>query len=105
MTKRPLSNVPASIHQRLLSLSEKNVEDFNLVLKRYAAERLLFRLSKSKQANQFVLKGAMLFSVWVTLHGHFQRKDESALFFPAAVRIVLSHGGRPSHRMSQLQAS
>jgi hypothetical protein len=34
------------------------------VLAQYAIERLLFRLSQSPFANQFVLKGATLFAVW-----------------------------------------
>ena len=31
---------------------------------RYALERLLYRLSLSRHAERFVLKGAMLFSAW-----------------------------------------
>ena len=40
-------------------------EDFGLVLIRYALERLLYRLSRSDFRDQFVLKGAMLFQVWI----------------------------------------
>ncbi len=36
----------------------------------YALERLLFRLSQSRHANRFALKGAMLFAVWEV---HVQR--------------------------------
>lgn len=31
---------------------------------RYAAERFLYRLGKSRYRDQFVLKGAMLFAMW-----------------------------------------
>lgn len=31
---------------------------------RYALERLLYRLSQSKYRDQFILKGAFLFSLW-----------------------------------------
>ncbi|MBW1660268.1 MAG: nucleotidyl transferase AbiEii/AbiGii toxin family protein [Deltaproteobacteria bacterium] len=39
-------------------------EDFNLLLVRYGIERLLYRLSISSHADEFVLKGASLFLVW-----------------------------------------
>ncbi len=55
-------NVAASVRQRLLSLSRKTGEDFQLLLTRYAVERLLYRLGQSEHARRFVLKGAMLFA-------------------------------------------
>jgi predicted nucleotidyltransferase component of viral defense system len=57
-------NVAASVRQRLLNLSRKTGEDFQLVLTRYAIERLLYRLGASEFENRFVLKGAMLFALW-----------------------------------------
>jgi predicted nucleotidyltransferase component of viral defense system len=54
----------ASIRQRLLNLARERGEDFQLVLIHYAVERFLYRLSRSPHAERFVLKGAMLFSVW-----------------------------------------
>jgi hypothetical protein len=39
--------------------------DPNLVLSRYATERLLYRLSRSAHAERFVLKGALLLLVWL----------------------------------------
>ena len=60
----PKRNLAASVHQRLLSRSRENGEDFNLILVRYGIERLLYRLSQSKHADRFLLKGAMLFLVW-----------------------------------------
>ena len=54
----------SSVHQRLLNVSKKRVVDFNLVLVWYAAERLLYRLSNSEYARDFVLKGAMLYTAW-----------------------------------------
>lgn len=64
MTKPAMVNLSASVRQRLLSLSHQRQEDFNLVLSLYAIERLLYRLSQSPYAGQFVLKGAVLFAVW-----------------------------------------
>ncbi|HUW13888.1 MAG TPA: nucleotidyl transferase AbiEii/AbiGii toxin family protein, partial [Anaerolineae bacterium] len=64
MRKRPLTNIAASIRQRLLNLAREQNEDFGLVLTRYAIERLLYRLSRSPHADDFILKGAQLFSLW-----------------------------------------
>jgi predicted nucleotidyltransferase component of viral defense system len=57
-------NVAASVRQRLLNASRARREDFQVTLTRYALERLLYRLSKSTHRDQFVIKGAILFSVW-----------------------------------------
>lgn len=54
----------ASVRARLLQLAKQRGEDFQLVLTRYASERLLYRLSQSEYKNQFVLKGASLFTLW-----------------------------------------
>lgn len=43
---------------------EQTGDDFQLVLNRYALERFLFRLGRSPHRDRFVLKGAMLFSLW-----------------------------------------
>jgi hypothetical protein len=66
MDAKPVSNLSVSVHQRLLNLSQARGEDPNIVLIQYAAERLLYRLSKAGLSDQFVLKGAMLFSVWIS---------------------------------------
>ena len=54
-----------SVLDRLLNLSRKNREDYNLVLTRYGIERLLYRLSLTRHADRFALKGAMLFMLWM----------------------------------------
>jgi predicted nucleotidyltransferase component of viral defense system len=64
VNKRQPTNLPASIRQRLLNLSRDRGEDFNLTLTRYGIERLLYRLSQSERADHFVLKGALLLSLW-----------------------------------------
>lgn len=57
-------NSPASVRARLLDLSRKRGESFQLVLAQYANERLLYRLGSSAHKDRFVLKGAMLFVAW-----------------------------------------
>ena len=54
----------ASIKERLLQLSRRQREDFNYLLTRYAADRLLYRLSQSPYKHQFILNGATLFRIW-----------------------------------------
>ena len=51
-------NLGASAYQRLLNRYGGSAEPFELVLVRYAIERLLYRLSVSKYADRFVLKSA-----------------------------------------------
>jgi hypothetical protein len=57
-------NVAASIRARLLNKARADKLDFNLLLTRYALERMLYRLSISEQCGQFLLKGALLFDTW-----------------------------------------
>ena len=58
------ANLAASIRARLLALAKQHGYDYNLVLNRFGLERLLYRLSTSAYADRFLLKGAMLFSLW-----------------------------------------
>ena len=60
-------NIGASVRNRLLARARDTLQDFDLVLTRYALERLLYRVSVSQHAEQFLLKGALLFGVWFDL--------------------------------------
>jgi len=64
LTKEKPRNLAASVRQRLMNLARVQNEEFQLVLTRYALERLLYRLSQSEHRDVFVLKGAMLFQLW-----------------------------------------
>lgn len=57
-------NLAASIRARLKNLADAAKADFNLTLTHYGLERLLYRLSVSSHADRFLLKGALLFSLW-----------------------------------------
>lgn len=57
-------NLPASVHQRLLNRARAEGRPFNELLQHYAMERFLYRLSQSRFAGRFVLKGALLLRVW-----------------------------------------
>jgi hypothetical protein len=67
----------ASVRQRLINRTRATGEDFNLILTRYAVERLLFRISQSQYRSTFILKGAMLFSVWTGTR-YRPTRDEAA---------------------------
>jgi predicted nucleotidyltransferase component of viral defense system len=62
---KKIKNIGASVRARLLKLSKEQGQSFDLVLTRFALERLLFRLSQSRFADRFVLKGAMLLMSWL----------------------------------------
>lgn len=61
---KEIKDIGASVRARLLQLSRRSGQSFDLVLTRFALERLLFRLGQSDHAGRFVLKGAMLFMSW-----------------------------------------
>ncbi len=49
-----------SVHQRLLNKSRETDRPFNELLQYYAMEKFLLRMSKLQNAEEFVLKGALL---------------------------------------------
>ncbi len=65
-----------SIQARLLNYSRAHQVNHNHTLTRYGIERLMYRLSRSPHADRFVLKGAMLFVLWLEdLHRPTQDLD------------------------------
>ncbi len=80
MKKAPTDDIGASVRARLLQLARARGEDFQLVLTRYANERLLFRLASSPHAGRYVLKGASLFTLW-TGKPHRATRDLDLLGF------------------------
>ena len=64
MNQRQVRNLTASIRDRLRIQARERNEEFQLILTQYAIDRLLYRLSSSPHADRFVLKGAMLVSIW-----------------------------------------
>lgn len=61
---RGTKEVAASVGQRLLNHAKAGGADYLVVLQRYVHERLLYRLTQSRHAARFTLKGASLFVVW-----------------------------------------
>ena len=96
---RPVRNIAASKRERLANRARSHGETFDLVMRRYFFERLLYRLSVSPVSQRFVLKGAMLFQLWAdrpyrsTVDLDLLRKgtrDDDAL--TADLRIILDQG-------------
>lgn len=77
MTTSPRS---ASVLARLLALAKQRGDDYSLLLTRFALERLLHRLSVSAHASRFLLKGALLFSLWYD-EPHRPTRDADLLGF------------------------
>src|SRR3989338_8888142 len=62
--KKEVKNIEASIKARLQNKAQETNRPFAEVMQYYGMERFLYRFSKSKYADKFVLKGALLFAVW-----------------------------------------
>jgi predicted nucleotidyltransferase component of viral defense system len=63
--KGDVSAKGASVRAHLANLAREKGVNLELYLVRYAHERLLFRLGRSKHRQRFILKGAMLQTVWL----------------------------------------
>jgi len=87
MPDRP-RNVGASVRQRLLNLAHARGQPMELLLTRYALERLLHRLSISPHRERFVLKGAMLLATWFD-EPHRATRDVDLLGFGDAAKDAL----------------
>ena len=57
-------NVGASVMARLLTRAKARGDDYQLLVRAYAFERLLYRIGQSPLRHRFVLKGAMLLRLW-----------------------------------------
>lgn len=77
-----MNNVAASVRARLLNAAKAQQVDFNQALVRFALERILYRLSQSEHADQFLLKGALLFTLWYDMP-HRATRDADLLGFGA----------------------
>jgi hypothetical protein len=83
-------NIGASVRARLLDRARAERSDFQILLTRYALERLLYRLSVSPHRDRFILKGAMLFVTWV-----------ADPFRPTRDLDLLGHGDSDAEAMAE----
>lgn len=83
MSQDQVKDLAASVRARLLNRAKAERSDFNGVLVRYALERLLYRLGQSAHGDRFLLKGAMLFTLWYDMP-HRPTRDVDLLGFGAS---------------------
>ncbi|MFP5336966.1 MAG: nucleotidyl transferase AbiEii/AbiGii toxin family protein [Gammaproteobacteria bacterium] len=76
-------DLAASVRARLLNVAKAQGADYNQVLVRFALERILYRLSQSAHADRFLLKGALLFTLWYDMP-HRATRDADLLGFGAS---------------------
>lgn len=73
-------NMAASVRARLLNIAKAQGSELTDVLVRFALERILYRLAQSQYAERFVLKGALLFTLWYDMP-HRTTRDADLLGF------------------------
>jgi predicted nucleotidyltransferase component of viral defense system len=76
-------NIAASVKQRLLNMARAQGRGFDILLVRFALERLLFRLSRSAHRDNYILKGGMLVTQWLD-HDNRETRDADFLGFGEA---------------------
>ena len=90
MTKgHDITNLPASIHDRLLGLARKQGMQYQEMLQYFAMERFLYRLSCSSHAKAFVLKGALMLRVWQIPQSRLTRDIDLLDLDGALLRLAL----------------
>ena len=63
--KENCEGLVSSIHARLVNRAKAEGVEAQQMFTRFSVERFLYRLSRSKEAGRFVLKGAALMPVWL----------------------------------------
>ncbi len=64
LMNRGTHNIAASVRQKLKNQANKGKRPFAELLQYYAMERFLYRLTQSRHADLFILKGALMLRVW-----------------------------------------
>lgn len=92
MAERP-TNIAASVKARLLNLAREQGRGFDVLLVRFALERLLVRLSQTKHRDSYILKGGMLVTQWLK-HDNRETRDMDFLGFgpdaPDAIKAIFA---------------
>jgi hypothetical protein len=88
-----------SVRTRLLILARELRRDYRSVLHSYAIERLLYRLSRSRYRERFLLRGSVLLAAWLgdtTRPGHLEllsREELEPTSLLNAFREIMSPAG------------
>ena len=62
--RKDVKNIQASVRAQLQNKAKEGNRPFAEVLQYYGMERFLYRFSRSEYADKFILKGALMFTVW-----------------------------------------
>lgn len=62
--KKDIKNIEASVRGQLQNMAKETHRPFAEIFQYFGMERFLYRLSRSEYADKFILKGALMFSVW-----------------------------------------
>ncbi|MDZ5458010.1 nucleotidyl transferase AbiEii/AbiGii toxin family protein [Azohydromonas lata] len=81
-------DLAASVRARLLNIAKAEGSDFNQVLVRFALERLLYRVGASPHADRFLLKGALLFTLWYDMPHRPTRDADLLGFGPSSLEAM-----------------
>lgn len=87
--KHEIVNFGLSARQRLLNIARQKGVQLEYVLLRYALERFLFRLGISKFSQQFILKGATAFAIWMGPFGRVTRDVDLEVYGDSKPETVL----------------
>jgi len=88
MNRGEADNRAESIRHRLRNELRARGEDVTLGLPRYAVERFLYRLGRSRHRERFVLKGATLFAIWGTAYRPTRDIDFTGYGSPAPQDVI-----------------
>ncbi|MCD9032956.1 nucleotidyl transferase AbiEii/AbiGii toxin family protein [Luteimonas sp. Y-2-2-4F] len=87
---RPPSDIAASVRARLLNLARGTRRPLDQLLTRYALERLLHRLSRSRHRDRYALKGALLVATWFDSPHRPTRDVDFLGFGDPSIDVMLS---------------
>ncbi len=76
-----IKNLEDSVRARLQNKAKETGRSFSEMLQYFGMERFLYRLSQSRYVDQFILKGALMFTAWQVMERRTTRDiDFSARF-------------------------
>lgn len=90
---RPPVNIAASVKARLLHLAREERQPFDVLLVRFALERLLYRLSISPLRDQFILKGGLFLALWLEDSNRVTRDADFLAFGDASAERLIADFG------------
>lgn len=83
-----IKDLAISIRARLLIIAKAQNTDLNQIMVLFALERILYRLSQSIYADRFLLKGALLFTLWYKIPHRSTRDGDLLGFGPSDLESI-----------------